>query len=98
MRAVVHEPQFTAALAELTQRSIITAADSEAIQASYDFLRRCESVLRRFENKSVSSLPNSEFEQRKLARRLGEEDLDAFSARYRSAREVIHAAYERYMR
>jgi [glutamine synthetase] adenylyltransferase / [glutamine synthetase]-adenylyl-L-tyrosine phosphorylase len=98
MRAGVREPQFTAALAALTKESIVAAADSEAIQASYDYLRRCESVLRRFENKSVSSLPSSEFEQWKLARRLGEKDLDSFAARYRSAREVIHAAYERYMR
>jgi glutamate-ammonia-ligase adenylyltransferase len=98
MRAGVREPQFTAALIELMKRSIVSAADGEAIQASYDFLRRCESVLRRFENKSVSALPNSEFEQAKLARRLGEKDLELFGARYRSAREVIHAAYERYMR
>ena len=98
MRAGIAEPQFNRALSELTRSAVVTATDAEAVQASYDFLRRCESVLRRFENKSVSLLPNSEFEQLKLARRLGETDLDAFAERYRSAREVIHAAYERYTR
>ena len=97
MRAGVWEPNFSAALAELARRSVIRATDAEAVQASYDFLRGCESVLRRSENKSVSRLPNEELEQRKLAHRLGEQWPDSFGERYRSAREVIHGAYERYM-
>lgn len=98
MRTGVWQPQFTAALGELKYHGTVTDADAEAIQNSYDFLRRCESVLRRWESKSVSSLPGDEAEQRKLAQRVGAKDLDAFGEQYRAAREIIHAAYERYMR
>ena len=61
-----------------------------------DFLRRCESILRRRENKSVASLPREESEQEKLARRIGAKDLKAFGEHYRSAREAIHRIYARY--
>ncbi|HSH40287.1 MAG TPA: hypothetical protein VK993_16055, partial [Chthoniobacterales bacterium] len=98
MRSGTSHAQFTAALSELKQRGIVAPNDAEAVQSSYDFLRLCESVLRRWESKSVSSLPNDEGEQRKLARRVGAKDLDAFGERYRAAREIIHATYERYMR
>ena len=98
MRTGTWGSQFTAALAELRVYGTVTAADANAIQSSYDFLRRCESVLRRWESKSVSSLPADEAAQRKLAKRVGATDLDAFGEQYRAAREIIHAAHERYMR
>lgn len=98
MRTGTWGPQFTVALGELKVFGTVTAPDAEAIQSSYDFLRRCESVLRRWEGRSVSSLPTQEAEQRKLAKRVGAKDLDAFGEQYRAAREIIHAAYERYMR
>ncbi len=98
MRTGIWQPQFSAALGELKFHGTITEADADAIQNSYGFLRRCESVLRRWEGKSVSSLPSDEAEQRKLARRVGAKDLDAFGEQYRAAREIIHAGYERYMR
>ena len=98
MRTGTWGSQFKAALGELRVYGTVTAADAHAIQSSYDFLRRCESVLRRWESKSVSSLPVDEAEQRKLAKRVGVKDLDQFGEQYRAAREIIHAAYERYMR
>ena len=98
MRTGIWQPQFTAAISELKYHGTVSDADAEAIQRSYDLLRRCESLLRRWEGKSVSSLPTQEAEQRKLARRVGAKDLDDFGQKYRAAREIIHAAYERYMR
>lgn len=98
MRTGTWQSQFTLALGDLKQQGTVKAGDAEAIQSSYDFLRRCESVLRRWEGKSVSSLPSDEAGQRKLARHVGAKDLDAFGEQYRAAREIIHAAYERYMR
>ena len=98
MRTGTWQPQFTAALGELKHHGSVADVDADAIQSSYDFLRRCESVLRRWEGKSVSSLPAQEAEQRKLAQRVGAKDLDAFGEQYRAAREIIHAGYERYMR
>ncbi|MEO5720357.1 MAG: bifunctional [glutamate--ammonia ligase]-adenylyl-L-tyrosine phosphorylase/[glutamate--ammonia-ligase] adenylyltransferase, partial [Chthoniobacterales bacterium] len=96
MRSGTWNPQFQFAVDELRQADIFATVDAEALQASYDLLRRCESVLRRWENKSVASLPTDEAEQEKLARRVGAKDLAAFSERYRGARERIHLTYARY--
>ena len=68
------------------------------MKRSYEYLRLIESVLRRWENKSVSSLPTNEMEQRKLALRVGAESIDSFGQRYREARESIHEIYSRYVR
>jgi glutamate-ammonia-ligase adenylyltransferase len=97
MRAATWSPQFNAALDELKRLQALTADETTALAASYDFLRRCESILRRWENTSVSSLPPEESEQRKLAKRAGAKDLAAFGDQYRAARETIHAIYSRYL-
>jgi len=75
---------------------VMTAADADELRKSYDFLRRCESILRRWENKSVAALPVDEREHAKLAQRVGAKNLDSFGADYRAARETIHAIYTRY--
>ncbi|MGI8819789.1 MAG: hypothetical protein ACR2ID_02785 [Chthoniobacterales bacterium] len=95
MRTGLWNPQFSGGLADLLAAKVVTPSDAEALRASYDFLRRCESVLRRWENKSVGALPASEAEQRKLARRVGAADLASFGGEYRKARETIHAVYLR---
>ncbi|MEP6809025.1 MAG: hypothetical protein ABI992_02185 [Chthoniobacterales bacterium] len=96
MRHGAWNPQFPFAVEELQQLGVFLAADATALQTSYDFLRRCESVLRRWENKTVASLPSEEVEQERLARRTGAKDLAAFSEQYRGARERIHLTYARY--
>ena len=96
MRTGAWNPQFHFAVDELQQLGVLAAADAAALQASYDFLRRCESVLRRWENKSVASLPSEEVEQEKLARRVGAKDVASFGEQYRGAREGIHLVYARY--
>jgi glutamine synthetase adenylyltransferase len=68
------------------------------LKKDYEYLRSIESVLRRWENKSVSSLPTDKMEQSKLAFRTGAENLDSFTQRYREARTRIHATYARYLR
>ena len=96
MRSGAWNPQFGFAVADLKQLGLFSAEDATALQSSYDFLRRCESILRRWENKSVACLPAEEAEQRKLAQRIGAKDLAAFGEQYRAARETIHAIYGRY--
>lgn len=98
MRAGAWNSQFSAAVEDLRQRTIFSTEDAAALQHGYDFLRLCESVLRRFENKSVSHLPSDEEQQRKLAARVRAKDLSSFSDQYRHARETIHSIYLRYMR
>jgi glutamine synthetase adenylyltransferase len=80
----------------LKEVAVFSGNDAAALQLAYNFLRRCEAILRRWENKSVSCLPPDEGEQRKLACRMGAKDLAAFGEQYRAARETIHAIYQRY--
>lgn len=96
MRTGVWNPRWTAALDELCARDAIPKKHAAALQQSYGFLRKCESVLRRYEYKGVSALPADEGEQRKLAKRMGATSLAAFGEQYRAAREAIHAVYVRY--
>jgi glutamate-ammonia-ligase adenylyltransferase len=98
MRVGVWNPQFQFALADLKQLRVIAPEDAAALQAAYDYLRRCESVLRRWDNKSVATLPPAEIDQRNLARRIGAKDIATFGQQYRAARETIHAIYDRYFR
>ena len=75
------------------------SSESEAanLKTAYDLLRRCESVLRRREDKSVSILPAEEVEQRKVARWLGSETFESFQKEYSAARETIHGIYLRHI-
>jgi [glutamine synthetase] adenylyltransferase / [glutamine synthetase]-adenylyl-L-tyrosine phosphorylase len=98
MRSDIWNPQTMGALRELTTRGLLQEEEAALMKKSYEYLRLIESALRRWENKSVSSLPADETEQRKLAQRIGAESLDSFGRRYREARESIHAVYSRYLR
>ncbi|MGZ5004492.1 MAG: bifunctional [glutamate--ammonia ligase]-adenylyl-L-tyrosine phosphorylase/[glutamate--ammonia-ligase] adenylyltransferase [Chthoniobacterales bacterium] len=96
MRNGIWSPQFAAGVIDLKQKGVLSEADAQALQSSYDFLRCCESILRRYENKAVSFLPADENEQQKLARFVGAKNPAAFGEQYRGARATIHAIYMRY--
>jgi len=98
MRADIWNPQTMGALRELTTKGLLREEEAALVKKSYEYLRLIELALRRWENKSVSSLPADETEQRKLAQRIGADSLDSFGRRYREARESIHAVYSRYLR
>jgi glutamate-ammonia-ligase adenylyltransferase len=98
MRAGIWNPQTMGALRELTVQGLLQEDEAALVKKSYEYLRLIELALRRWENKSVSSLPADETEQRKLAQRIGADSLDSFGRRYRDARESIHAVYSRYLR
>jgi [glutamine synthetase] adenylyltransferase / [glutamine synthetase]-adenylyl-L-tyrosine phosphorylase len=98
MKNGVWNPNWGDALRALGERNLMSATEIESAAAGYDFLRRCATVLRRWENKSVSVLPPDTTEQRKLACRLGYKEGDAFPAKYNAARETIHALYERHIK
>lgn len=98
MRADIWNPQTMGALRELTTKGLLQEEEAALVKKSYEYLRLIESALRRWENKSVSSLPADETEQRKLAQRIGADSLDSFGRRYREARESIHTVYSRYLR
>lgn len=98
MRSGIWNPQMISAVEELAAKGIMTESDAAALKTNYEYLRSVESVLRRWENKGVSSLPPDKTEQTKLAARVGAKSLDAFAQRYRAARLNIHAIYSRYLR
>jgi glutamine synthetase adenylyltransferase len=84
-------------LEQLAEAGIMRKPDGEALWGHYACLRSIESILRRWENKSISTLPADKVEQEKLARRAGAKSLDAFAETYRAARAGIHAVYSRYL-
>lgn len=85
------------ALELLTADGRIAKQDAEAVRTAYEFLRAIEAALRRYDNKSVSLIPNDETAQRQLAHRLGGLELDEFAQRYRHARETIYTIFTRYI-
>ncbi len=95
MRGNIWEPNWERAADRLRERRILKDAESEKLKEAYRFLRRCESAVRRYENKAVSALPTDPSEQRKLAIRAGCDSFEAFQRKYIDARDAIHMLYER---
>jgi glutamate-ammonia-ligase adenylyltransferase len=98
MRAQIWNPQFGATVRQLSEAGLMKAPHAEALRLHYAYLRSIESILRRWENKSISTLPTDKTEQEKVAVRTGARNLDAFAQSYREARSGIHAIYEEYFR
>lgn len=97
MRFGIWEQNTGAAVDALARANRIDANDARELMQNYDFLRRIAATLRRYDNKSVSLIPNDEFAQRQLALRLGTNDLNDFAERYRCARRAIHELFVRYI-
>jgi glutamate-ammonia-ligase adenylyltransferase len=93
MRSGIWNPNWSDAATELARRGALSDSEAANLKTAYDFLRRCESVLRRREDKSVSTLPAGELEQRKVAHWLGNETRESFQKEYAAARETIHGIY-----
>ena len=89
MRAGVWEPNTLDALDALARSGAIAAEVAAGVGDAYRCLRRVESILRRMEDKSVSTVPRDPVEQLQLARRCGFEDWTAFYEQYSRARETI---------
>jgi glutamate-ammonia-ligase adenylyltransferase len=97
MRESIWEPNWQRAAELLQGRGIFSHAEATKLGQSYAFLRRCESVLRRYDNRAVSELPSDPNEQRRLSIRLGCDSFEIFRRDYLVARETIHAIYERHV-
>ena len=96
MRENIWEPNWDRAVRRLCgSGGLFNHAEAKQLRQSYQLLRRCESGLRRYENKTVSSLPTDPDEQRKLAIRLGYDSCENFRRNYVDARDTVHALYER---
>ena len=97
MRAGISNPQMTGTVEQLVEGGIMAKRDAETLRKHYEYLRSIGSILRRWENKSISILPSDWIEQENLAARAGAKSLDAFAQAYREARTGIHAIYLRYL-
>ena len=97
MRENIWEQNLDRAIDRLHEHGHMTDSEVAKLKNAYALLRHCELVLRRYENRGVSTLPNDRDDQRKFAVRLGYHELDAFRRDYVNARDTIHALYEQHM-
>src|SRR5262249_49864624 len=95
MRGNIWEQNWERAADQLQECACLGKSDAAKLKNSYALLRRCELVLRRYDNRSVSTLPSNPPEQQKFAIRLGYQEFDAFRRDYLDARHAIHTIYER---
>jgi glutamate-ammonia-ligase adenylyltransferase len=95
MRENIWEPNWERTIDQLQQQGQMSDSEIGKLKLAYALLRRCELVLRRYENRGVSTLPNNPDEQRKFAVRLGYDNFETFRHDYVEAREAIHTVYER---
>ena len=66
MRANIWEQNWERAVDRLHEHGHLDKSDAAKLKNSYAFLRRCELVLRRYDNRSISTLPSDPDEQRKI--------------------------------
>ena len=97
MREDLWEQNLERAIDRLHQHGQMNDAEVAKLKDAYGLLRRFELVLRRYENRSVSMIPNDPDEQHKFAVRLGYHVFDAFRRDYVNARDTIHTLYERHI-
>jgi len=95
MRAKIWEQNWERSVDALHERRHLDNSAVAKLKNSYAFLRRCELVLRRYDNRGISTLPSDPDEQRKFAIRLGHREFDAFRGDYLDARQAIHDLYQR---
>src|SRR6266498_1418529 len=93
----IWEQNLERAVDRLRQHGYMNDFEVTRFKKAHALLRRCELVLRRYDNRSISMLPSDPEEQRRFAVRLGYGELDAFRRDYIDAREAIHALYERHV-
>ncbi|MFL6519382.1 MAG: bifunctional [glutamate--ammonia ligase]-adenylyl-L-tyrosine phosphorylase/[glutamate--ammonia-ligase] adenylyltransferase [Chthoniobacterales bacterium] len=97
MRSGIWNPQMFGALRQLVEAGVMRQPDADKLRQHYEYLRSIGSALRRWENKSISTLPADKTEQEKFAVRAGAKSLDEFAQAYREARAGIHAVYSKYL-
>jgi len=97
MRSGIWATNTGNAIDELVRAGALPQPDGASLKASYGFLRLIESALRRYENRSVDSVPADELSRGQLAHRVGMETWDQFGTRYREARRSIHEIYTRHL-
>jgi glutamate-ammonia-ligase adenylyltransferase len=97
MRGNIWEQNWERAVDRLHQHGRLDKSDVAKLNDAYAFLRRCELVLRRYDNRSISTLPSDPDQQRKFAIRLAYQEFNPFRRDYLDSREAIHALYQQHI-
>jgi glutamate-ammonia-ligase adenylyltransferase len=97
MQHRVWEPNCLWAIEALAQQKVLEKTDAQNLREAYIFLRRCESVLRRWQFRSISTLPVTHEEEERFARRMKFKTIEDFRAPYGRARETVHSLRMRYL-
>jgi glutamate-ammonia-ligase adenylyltransferase len=63
------------AVAALERQGLLSSSEAHGLQQAYSFLRRVESALRIVDDRSINTIPDDPAHQRRLARRLGYQDV-----------------------
>jgi [glutamine synthetase] adenylyltransferase / [glutamine synthetase]-adenylyl-L-tyrosine phosphorylase len=90
-------------LEALEREGIFAAQEALSLRDAYSFLRRVESALRIVDDRSINTIPDNPADQRRLARRLGYQDVgtsrpeQAMLADIQSRLVQVRTLYERLM-
>jgi glutamate-ammonia-ligase adenylyltransferase len=95
LRTGPREPNTSRAIQRFA--ACLEAAEADSLRASYLYLRRVESVLRRVSNSSISQLPSADLDQLRLARRLGYQSREAFAEEYWDHRMRAESTVSKYL-
>jgi [glutamine synthetase] adenylyltransferase / [glutamine synthetase]-adenylyl-L-tyrosine phosphorylase len=91
------------ALEALAREGILPAQETQSLQHAYSFLRRVESALRIVDDRSINAIPANQADQRRLARRLGYQDVgkpraeQAMLADIQACTSQVRRLYEQHM-
>lgn len=92
-----HDVREVSTLSAIKKLSpMISNESAKRLGRAYEFLRRCEIVLRRRENKSEDVLPGEEKKLGSLVHRMGFETVGTWRAAYEEARSEINALYQKH--
>jgi glutamate-ammonia-ligase adenylyltransferase len=97
MQHRVWEPNSMQAIGQLARQGVMETSDAANLHRAYEFLRNCESTLRRLHFTTVSRLPSTQVEEHHFARRMNFGTIEEFRAPYGRARETIHSLRLRYL-
>ena len=96
MRKNIWEPNWMKALDLMGGTDPFSTAEQAELKAAYQFLRRCESTARRYENVGMSALPDEKADLVRFSRRMGFETIEEFAGMYEGGRKSIHRIYCRH--
>jgi [glutamine synthetase] adenylyltransferase / [glutamine synthetase]-adenylyl-L-tyrosine phosphorylase len=101
--STLHVTSTWDALEALERQGYVPSSVAQSLRDAYGFLRRVESALRIVDDRSINTIPDNQADQRRLARRLGYQDVDKLRAEQAMLADIqrclaqVRTLYERLM-